>query len=179
MTLEPPAWRLIPRLYRARLRVVQPHGVHLTDLLEPALAPEVIVRFQMVDGRDLPDLPDAQCWPVTSLAAASFFGDHVETTPVEIVYADGRIETASHVLMTVRTVLDALDPDLSDLAENRWVPGGPPTPRTPFLRRDLTYPPIFRVKHFAVPLFVNPATREALEATSLTGLHFREPDGPL
>ncbi len=179
MTHQYPAWRLRHVRDEAHLRLVESHGVLLPNLYEAESAPQVAVRFAVVDGTHVPDFPVAQVWPVMSKAAAALFEEHVICAPVELEYADGRRDDDSHVLVIVRNVLDALDAERSNFAENPWLAEAPPSPRTPYLRRDLDYPPIFRIKSFLIPLFVNHEAAQQIDDAELSGFGFGPPDGAL
>lgn len=176
---EYPIWRLRHVQWEPRLELDERNGVSLPDLYRPGETPSAPVRFRVVDGRQAPDFPVAGAWPVMSTRAAALFQGHVTCSPVEILAADGSVHDDTHVLVTTHHLLDALDLERSQMGENPWLPEAPPAPRTPYLRRDIDYPPIFRVRHFEVPLFV---TREAAgwtERANLHGFGFQCPDGPL
>ena len=134
----------------------------------------VPVFRSLAPRQELPDMPtNAASWPVFSRRLADVVADHAICAPVVISFGREK-ETADYCLCVPKVTVDGLDRSLTEWKSNPFQPGKKAV-ETPVLRRDIDWPPFFRLEELEHLVFVNEKTASQIESMGFSGIGFEVP----
>lgn len=131
----------------------------------------VVPLFRALAPRDeIPDRPSAGSWPVYSRRLADVLGEHAVCAPAHVTFGR-RKEKSAFCLCVPKVTIAGLDEGLTLWKENPFQPDKM-TVDKPVLRRDIDWPPFFRVERIPNYAFVNEAMAATIESLGFTGIGF-------